>query len=614
MRPRSALWTSLFVAILLLAVLPAAALSKMHVTKQDRVATRAYLEAKLSYERAATASASVSKANVEALASRLAGECPDVAAGAPKLEDVLLGGRPGGPRSARQRGERGRRLRQWSDLETELSIVLDQARSAPYREAALTFANTVMRLRWSDGNVTAFEHAEAAAFEWILDAAPQQVCVDLRFWAASGYRSLSSATRTLGRELEQIEEPLWLAVFRQRSLSPNGFEDAGDRGLARRVEHAEEARLTADRALIAIETRLQSVLGLIGQEEAARHEARETPPKGSVVIGKGSTAAGGAYTIRAEPTRSRRSHAPHRHSGCVELEIEETGRGANGRWSSGSFDCISRSRYEAPTVTCDGGLLTVEARTPPSVRRVRLTLSDGREITSPVAIVPAKLGGQIGFYYQVLRGPSPIPVRLSELGARGKLLRSVRLPRRSGCKRPANRGYRFTEHVIVAGRVAQGRRFLIIGRRGPVFMGEGGRPTSGGGLEIEARVPEFGFFLFQAGEPLMLPNRPRPHARPFAFRVATGCQPHEYAILYGLLRDSRDSVLARSSTGLVPLRRVPMPASLHAHGVLAYAALPAAPSEVVVRTPAGRTVLTASLSRRAKQAHEVCEGEAEPPV
>jgi hypothetical protein len=72
-------------------------------------------------------------------------------------------------------------------------------------------------------------------------------------------------------------------------------------------------------------------------------------------------------------------------------------------------------------------------------------------------------------------------------------------------------------------------------------------------------------------------------------------------------------LLARGSGGLQPFQQVRIPANLHAHGVLAYIALPALPSEVLVRTPAGKTVLTENLARPAREDKETCEGEAEGP-
>ncbi len=77
------------------------------------------------------------------------------------------------------------------------------------------------------------------------------------------------------------------------------------------------------------------------------------------------------------------------------------------------------------------------------------------------------------------------------------------------------------------------------------------------------------------------------------------------------MRKPGDVVLARTTTGLVPLRKVKIPKALHAGGVLAYAALPSVPEEVVVQTRKGRKVSATNLQTKARDAREVCEGEAE---
>ena len=47
-------------------------------------------------------------------------------------------------------------------------------------------------------------------------------------------------------------------------------------------------------------------------------------------------------------------------------------------------------------------------------------------------------------------------------------------------------------------------------------------------------------------------------------------------------------------------------------GVVAYIVLDGMPSEVIVRSPSGETVSSADLRKSAREAREVCEGEAEP--
>jgi hypothetical protein len=51
-----------------------------------------------------------------------------------------------------------------------------------------------------------------------------------------------------------------------------------------------------------------------------------------------------------------------------------------------------------------------------------------------------------------------------------------------------------------------------------------------------------------------------------------------------------------------------------ARGVLAYIALPALPSDVIVRSPKGKTVAVERFAGQARDARETCEGEAEGPA
>ena len=95
--------------------------------------------------------------------------------------------------------------------------------------------------------------------------------------------------------------------------------------------------------------------------------------------------------------------------------------------------CLSASH---PARGCLGSTIGLELRTVPAARRVRLTLSNGRQVTSKVFRIPRKLGGPGGVYYQALKGPSPTPVKLEELGARGRVLRTFTLAHASRCPAP----------------------------------------------------------------------------------------------------------------------------------------------------------------------------------
>ncbi|MHB8490961.1 MAG: hypothetical protein ACYDA6_01940 [Solirubrobacteraceae bacterium] len=99
---------------------------------------------------------------------------------------------------------------------------------------------------------------------------------------------------------------------------------------------------------------------------------------------------------------------------------------------------------------------------------------------------------------------------------------------------------------------------------------------------------------------------------PLGWSFWTGCHPHEFAILYGLLRAPRDAVLARTAGVLRPLRQVEIPRSLHSGGVLVYAVLPRLPDKLIVRAPGGNTVLTESLGALPHENTAVCEAEGGP--
>ncbi len=160
----------------------------------------------------------------------------------------------------------------------------------------------------------------------------------------------------------------------------------------------------------------------------------------------------------------------------------------------------------------------------------------------------------------------------------------------------------------MTGAVHGGPTFSITGTRRP-------SPRSNISLEVElANEGEAGGMQREEGElGAALPRRSR-RADPFAWQIRTGCAPHEFAIFYGILKASRDTVLVRESDGLERLRRAKIPASLRADAVLAYIVLPTAPSELVVRKPDGKTIFAEKLVGVGREVTETCEGEAEGPL
>jgi hypothetical protein len=73
------------------------------------------------------------------------------------------------------------------------------------------------------------------------------------------------------------------------------------------------------------------------------------------------------------------------------------------------------------------------------------------------------------------------------------------------------------------------------------------------------------------------------------------CGPHPSVLVYGLLRAPSDSVRVREGHRTIVLRHAPIPAVLHAGGVLVYASMAGWPSELIVRRPDGKRVLDEKL-------------------
>jgi hypothetical protein len=254
--------------------------------------------------------------------------------------------------------------------------------------------------------------------------------------------------------------------------------------------------------------------------------------------------------------------------------------------------CLSHRHPETFHLNCQKGLLTIEALTVPGARGVRLNLSNGGHITSPVVNLPASLGGPAGFYYQVIRGPTPIPVSLTELDVGGRALSTVKVFPVVECTKNPLRFLPGGLGPIGHGRVPGGPSFSIVGEHYR-FLGRDY-------FEMDIDTEEGG-----GGES---PSGP---ARLLGWHHWMACKPHEYAIVYGLLKTPRDVVLARSQGGLEPLRHVRIPPRFHAEGVLVYIVLPSMPTELVVRNPLGRTVFAEKLVELARDTREQCEGEAE---
>ena len=151
--------------------------------------------------------------------------------------------------------------------------------------------------------------------------------------------------------------------------------------------------------------------------------------------------------------------------------------------------------------------------------------------------------------------------------------------------------------TVARGRLPAGAPFTITGER---EAGEYAHTTFTAELQAEGGV---GFGVFRGGGILSaVGNLPGRKPSPFNRQMQEGCSPSEYAIVFGVLSAPRDTVLVRSGGVLIRLHRARIPAALRVKGALAYIALPSVPSEVIVRSPSGKTVSTERLGGEAREA------------
>ena len=455
-------------------------------------------------------------------------------------------------------------------------------------------------------------HAQTVGLEENQKLQSTDVCADMEAWAASGYHTLSQASRAtaLVREAELAK---FLRDFATQSASESMSlpETRADRALVRRTSQLEVR--TAKAIANPIDSARKRVEAALGLTARARSEAilksMSHESKSSTKLGAGRTAAGTRYTVWLERTKG--GSAGTCKSSVEVRGADEAKPGILELFVGGSEVCLEphRKRSEEPSVNCREGLLTIETEVPSATRTVDLRMSDGTHVVSRPVFVPRRLGGPGAFYYQAVRGPSPVPVSLTERDAQGRPLRVLKLRRIVGCSKHPLKYLPGGKHTLVRGSTPQGPSFSIVGERYRFFgrihtqlklrTGEG-LVSSDGGEEEEPSAADG-----------LIGSVPVRRTAPLDSEISAGCHPHEYSIFYGLLEQPRDTVLAKIAGKLVPVLRVHLPSSLRAGGLLVYLASTSRPEELLVRSPSGKIVMNEDLSRVAREGRETCEGESE---
>lgn len=556
------------------------------VSPADRSATAAFLHAAYAFDKALLTNDDASITAGKSYAARLASECPSA------IDSTFVRSleQPTGPQESlgpRRRGELERQQSQLVDLRLELSQELLSVILAPDREALTTFESAVATLHWSNPRVAQLVSEGIASLQYEIVPGSGSLCTDIRAWVTSGYRTLDAGTRDAEHRFDSL-----IATSLQGSLATTEpsltellkrYEGRHERALAQQVE-----TLSGDFGRRSRQTgklRPGQPLGLIEEE---------VKPTGTVV-GSGRTLADSEYVVRVE-------RLPPEVSGCrFEASIETSG--APGL-VVGSFtdsisvdasgSCTSRAGGSSIEASCEGDAVSVEYRTPPAVRRVRIRLSDGSTHTSRVVLVPRRLGGPAGIYYQAVPSGSAHPVSLTLLDASGRALRVVRVTGAAHC---GSEPHTESEPTLAQASTPDGASYTI--------QAAGGQLTSHGRISLRATPGSASGFPILKGE--------SGRAGQLNWNLSASCEPAG-GIAYGLLSDRTEQVLARTAAGLTALSVAPVPARLHAGGVLVYGAFSELPQELVVRNATGVTVATVSLAEQDREASEYCAGYDEAPA
>lgn len=525
----------------------------------------------------------------EALARIMESECHGILAHAPGLQ----GERDSVPQqSARRQGEQARAEHQLSTIgqETEDVVSSNPAR-APIVE---TFAKTVEALSWSDPRITSAVHRDGQGEALYARRAPPDACADMKAWAASGFKKLSPASRALRTEEEspirEIEsedaptEPIISPGELRKLLRP--YETVFDRRL---LKEASAVLVRVNRATLTFVATLSRLNLALGFPQTAEEQAESKPP-----IATGNAETGERFEVRLVPKEEV-------EAGCnaeVSIQIAPAVEHGLATFGSRSSECISHNHRGQPASSCEGGIVGIHLAVAPSVRNVRLRLSNGRVITSTVVLIPRRYGGPRGIYIQRIRGYEPHPVSLTEVQADGRVLRVLDLDHAPIChKTPSPKA----PHPVLPfsiqlarGTTPGGQHFTIAGNvihfRGETEFNLEAQPGQKVAPEEE----------LQLGTPKQSPA--------FSFSVLSECEPHPYAILYGILAAPGASVQVRTDAGLVGLTKVDVAANLNSGGPLFYGSFTSLPSELIVERSDGSTLYSESLVPRETELSKFCEG------
>ncbi len=199
-------------------------------------ATHSYLEAWYVWERAISVPASTIA--VDAAASEVEADCPDVLVDAPAPASYT------------------RAAKQLRDLDEELNFTVLGAWVRPEQQALTTLVSTVTRTHWTNRTLTRLLHAQVRHYADAFTGNVPALCDDMEAWAHSEYTKLDPGTEELVRRREAYQ-----GLLRR---SPEGlvthllarYENRSEKALARHLSALTE---TLNREAGPLETAKQRI-------------------------------------------------------------------------------------------------------------------------------------------------------------------------------------------------------------------------------------------------------------------------------------------------------------------------------------------------------------------
>lgn len=278
----------------------------------------------------------------------------------------------------------------------------------------------------------------------------------------------------------------------------------------------------------------------------------------SIIVGTGRTAAGTNFMARVETRAIAGSHCP------LNVDISESNRLGFIR------ECYSRLENPGQArVECIVGTLAVHAQVQSATRQVRLNLSNHRRITSPVILIPRSLGGPATIYYQALRGPTPIPVSLTEFDGYGHILGVMRSSHVVECT-PQLIHHIAAQERILAKIPAPGGATLTVTYQPYRILG-----TTGYGLKMTLKKQQ---------ESRTVGSGALRIAMPLEWDARRICSQPPYALVYGIA-PRENEVLVRAG-GVHHLQAVAVPVTVRPNSKLVYGFEHALPRALIVRSGA----------------------------